>query len=160
MHPAFAILLLVTSAVLTGDQVASSPDGKLIVSILPANVQKEFDGCGCYFQAGAEENLHPRSLTGWSTGEELHVPLHLNGRTERLTAEIIEISGKPAYRIGDPILFKLANPSIRADLSCKIVRDCENAQGENCEYTGYACDAVIEADGSRVELPANGGCGC
>lgn len=161
MRPVFAFLLLATtSALLAADQVATSPDGKLAVSLLPAEVQKEFDGCGCYFQAGAEENRYPRYLTGWSLGDERKVPLRLNGRTERLVVDVIDTGGERASRIGDSLLFKLRNPRVRADLFCKVTQDCYDDKSESCEYTGYACSAVIESGGSRIDLPATGGCGC
>lgn len=161
MHPVFAFLLVATtSALLTADQVATSPDGKLAVSLLPAEVQKEFDGCGCYFQAGAEENLHPRYLTGWSLGDERKVPLRLSGRTERLIVEQIDTGINRPSRIGDSVLFKLRNPRVRADLFCKVIQDCVSLGSPSCEYTGYSCSAVIESAGSRIDLSATGYCGC
>ncbi|KFN41042.1 hypothetical protein [Arenimonas oryziterrae] len=166
MHPLILLLALTTTPViLSGDEVASSEDGTLTLSLLPQPlVEKEIQGCSCNFYAPKRSPGGGSTVIGWEFGEEKHVPIQLNGRTRRLelVSEVTpdNTDADQELKKGDRTVFTLAGDRTKAVIDCKATVTCAESTSESCESTSYQCEVDVEAEGQRVGVGVEGSCGC
>ena len=162
---AMFVLLAATASALTGDELARSKDGALTLSVLPkALVEKEIQGCSCSFYSAKTSPGAGRPILAWEFGAEDHVPIQINGQTRRLKL-ISEtnpgLKGEDArLKIGGQTVFTLTGDKTDVVAECRATFTCADSPSDGCEVTRYQCKVAVEADGSRVAVPASGDCGC
>ena len=159
------LLLATTTSALKSDELARSKNGALTLSVLPnALVEKEIQGCSCSFHSTKTSPGAGRPLLGWEFGAEDHVPIQINGQTRRLKL-ISEtnpgLKGEDSrLRIGGQTVFTLAGDKTDVVADCLATYTCADSPNDGCEVTRYQCKVAVEAEGSRVAVPASGDCGC